>query len=58
MGLLTEAGTLLNVTFHAPTGGDGIKIRGEVRQIGSSRVLQLETSLTEGRVTQRNLTGT
>ena len=51
----TEAGTLLNVTFHAPTGGDGIKIRGEVRQIGSSRVLQLETSLTEGRVTQRNL---
>ena len=51
----TEAGTLLNVTFHSPADGDGLKVRGELRQIGASRVLQLETSLTEGRVTQRNL---
>ena len=51
----TEAGTLLNVTFHAPAAGDTLKVRGVPRQIGSSRVLQLETSLTEGRVAQRNL---
>ena len=53
-----EAGTLWNVTFHSPRSGSapdgGLKVRGETREIGGRRVLQLETSLTEGRVTQRN----
>ena len=32
----TEAGTLLNVTFHSPMDGDGLKVRGEPRVIGAS----------------------
>ena len=54
-----EAGTLRNVTFHSPRSGasadGGLKVRGELREIGNRLVLQLETSLTEGRVTQRNV---
>ena len=50
-----EAGTLGNVTFHSPSSGDGIKVRGELKDIGGKRILQLETFLTEGRVTQRNV---
>ena len=53
-----EAGTLLNVTFHSPRSGageGGSKVRGETREIGGARVLQLETSLTEGRVSQKNV---
>ena len=50
-----EAGSLKNVTFHAPASGEALKIRGELRTIGGRTVLQLETSLTEGRVRQENL---
>ncbi len=53
--LSAEAGTLNNVTFHSPAGGDAVKMRGEMRRIGGKTVLQLETSLTEGRVSQKNV---
>ena len=53
--LSAEAGTLKNVTFHSPAGGDAVKMRGEMRRIGGKTVLQLETSLTEGRVSQKNV---
>ena len=49
------AGTLVSVTFHAPVGGDCIKCRGTLRQIGGVPVVQFETSLTEGRVAQENV---
>ncbi|MBQ8369585.1 MAG: SAM-dependent methyltransferase [Clostridia bacterium] len=49
------AGTLVSLTFHAPTGGDCIKCRGTLRQIGGASVVQFETSLTEGRVSQENV---
>ena len=54
LALSVRAGTLRNVTFHSPVSGDALKIRGETRSIGGRRVLQLETALTEGRVTQKN----
>ena len=50
-----EAGTLLNVVFHSPSGGDVLKSKGTLRSIRGASVLQIETSLTEGRVTQKNL---
>ncbi|MBR4206715.1 MAG: SAM-dependent methyltransferase [Clostridia bacterium] len=48
-------GGLYNVTFHAPAGGDVLKIRGTLREIGGARVVQLESFLTEGRVSQKNV---
>ena len=50
------AGSLQNVTFHSPIGGDCLKCRGTLRQIGGDSVIQFETSLTEGRVAQENVT--
>lgn len=49
------SGSLKNVTFHAPVQGDALKAKGVLRQIGGEIVLQMETSLTEGRVTQENV---
>jgi len=49
------AGTLHNITFHSPSGGDCLKCRGTLRQIGGENVVQFETSMTEGRVTQENI---
>ncbi len=48
-------GTLLGITFHSPSGGDAEKITGALKRIAGETVLQLETRLTEGRVSQRNL---
>ena len=50
-----EAGTLGNVTFHSPAAGDALKCRGSLRRIGGKTVVQLETFLTEGRVSQENV---
>ena len=49
-----DAGTLRNVTFHAPVPGDALKCRGTLCVIGGKTFVQLETFLTEGRVTQEN----
>ena len=53
--LSASSGGLVNVTFHSPVGGESLKARGTLRQIGGERVVQVETSLTEGRVTQENV---
>ena len=50
------AGTLVSITFHSPIGGDCLKCRGTLRQIGGETVVQFETSMTEGRVAQENVT--
>lgn len=50
-----SAGTLKSVTFHSPTSGDKLKAKGVIKNIGGETVLQLETSLTEGRVSQENV---
>lgn len=49
------AGTLRNIVFSSPVGGDVKKIKGTLRLIGGNRMLQLEESRTEGRVAQRNI---
>lgn len=49
-----EGGTLLNIVFHAPRSGDALKAKGILRAISGNVVLQIETSLTEGRVRQKN----
>ena len=49
------AGTLRALVFSKPTGGDCLKIRAALRVIGGQRVLQLESSFTEGRVSQQNV---
>lgn len=51
-----EGRTLVNVVFHSPVAGDRLKARGSVKAIGGKRVLQIETSLTEGRVSHENFT--
>jgi len=48
-------GTLRNIVFSSPVSGDVRKIKGTLRLIGGNRVLQLETSRTEGRVSQENI---
>lgn len=50
-----SAGTLLNLTFHSPCADDALKAKGYAKNVSGSRVLQMETSLTEGRVTQKNI---
>ncbi len=50
-----EAGTLRNLVFSSPDGGDVLKIKGTLRLIGGNRVVQLEKSCTEGRVAQENV---
>jgi len=49
------SGGLKNITFHSPEKGDAQKAKGVLRLIGGSMVLQSETFLTEGRVTQENV---
>lgn len=51
-----DAQTLKTVTFSSPVSGDAEKVRLEIRKMGGGNVLQGEYRLTEGRVTQRNLT--
>ena len=50
------AGGLVNVVFHSPASGDALKAKGTPKTIAGKTVLQIETSLTEGRVTHENLT--
>ncbi|MBQ2547034.1 MAG: SAM-dependent methyltransferase [Clostridia bacterium] len=50
-----EAGTMKSVTFHTPAAGDALKCRGALRMIGGHALVQMETSLTEGRVSQENV---
>lgn len=50
------AGTMRNIVFSSPCASDILKIKGTLRLIGGSRMIQLEESRTEGRVSQRNLT--
>lgn len=50
-----RAGSLLSVTFHSPSAGDLLKAKGTLKKIGGEDVLQIETSLTEGRVSQENV---
>lgn len=50
-----SCGTLKSVTFHSPANGDFLKAKGVVKKIGGETVLQIETSLTEGRVSQENI---
>ncbi len=49
------AGTMQNITFHSPAGGDCLKCKGTVKKIGGETVVQFETSMTEGRVAQENV---
>jgi len=50
-----EHGTLKNVVFHSPRAGDAKKAKGVLKTISGECVLQVEFSLTEGRVTQENV---
>ncbi|MGN1410726.1 MAG: class I SAM-dependent methyltransferase [Eubacteriales bacterium] len=50
-----EAGTLVSVVFHSPEKGERLKAKGKIKSVGGKAVLQIETSLTEGRVSQENI---
>lgn len=50
-----ESGTLLSVTFHSPLHGEMLKAKGIPKKIGGENVIQIETSLTEGRVSHENV---
>ena len=43
------------MVFHSPASGDALKAKGTPKTIAGKTVLQIETSLTEGRVTHENL---
>ena len=51
------AGTVQNVVFHTPKGKSSeiLKVKGTLKNIASRKVLQLESHLTEGRVTHENV---
>ena len=49
------AGTLLNIVFHSPKSSDELKAKGILRSVSGKTVVQIETSLTEGRVRQKNV---
>lgn len=51
------AGTVQNVVFHTPKGKSSeiLKVKGTLKNIASRKVLQLESHLTEGRVTHENI---
>lgn len=49
------SGGLVNVVFHSPAAGEILKAKGTPKSIAGKTVLQIETSLTEGRVTHENL---
>ncbi len=50
-----SSGGLKNVTFHSPADGKVLKVRGGLKRIGKNTVLQMESFLTEGRVSQENV---
>ncbi len=50
-----SAGTLTSLTFHSAVCGDVSKIKGKIKKIGGTYVVQFEASLTEGRVRQENV---
>ncbi len=50
-----ESETLVNTVFHSPVGGDMKKSKGVLKKISGEIVLQVETFLTEGRVSQENI---
>lgn len=50
-----EAGTMRNLVLSGSADGELLKIKGVLRVIRGSRVLQIEKSFTEGRVVQENL---
>ncbi len=50
-----EKGILKNLTFSKLPAGEILKIKGTAKTVGKETVLQVETFLTEGRVTHRNL---
>lgn len=50
------SGGLRSVVFHSPASGDCQKEKGSLKRIGGTPVLQMERFLTEGRVTQENVT--
>ena len=47
--------TLKNFVLSAPVSGDALKIKGTLRKFSEKTVVQLEYSLTEGRVRQENV---
>lgn len=49
------SGGLVNVVFHSPGAGDVLKAKGTSKTIAGKTVMQIETSLTEGRVTHENI---
>ncbi len=49
------SGGMVNVVFHSPAAGDVLKAKGTPKTIAGKTVLQIETSLTEGRVTHENV---
>lgn len=58
--ILTESAENLSlrlITLHSPSDktSERLKIKGTLREIGGKRVLQLESFLTEGRVTHENV---
>ncbi len=48
-------GSLTSLTFHSPIGEEVLKIKGKIKKIGGESVVQFESSLTEGRVRQENV---
>ena len=53
--LSAGSNTLKNFVMSAPSGGDELKIKGTLRKFSEKTVVQLEYSLTEGRVRQENV---
>ncbi|MBE6541147.1 MAG: SAM-dependent methyltransferase [Ruminococcaceae bacterium] len=47
--------TLVSVTFHSSSSREHLKAKGIMKKIGGEDILQIETSLTEGRVAQENI---
>lgn len=51
-----SSGGLINVVFHSPSvAGEIQKAKGTIKNISGGRVLQVETFLSEGRVTHENI---
>ncbi len=53
--LSASSNTLKNFVLSAPIGGEELKIKGTLRKFSEKTVVQLEYSLTEGRVRQENV---
>ena len=51
------AGTVQNIVFHSPSSkaSEILKIKGTLKNVSSRKILQLESFLTEGRVTHENV---